>query len=62
MTGRTIATLPFEVSIRNGHFKKAGLDVKLVTINQSDVIIKATMTNELTFMSIIPTAILAAVR
>jgi NitT/TauT family transport system substrate-binding protein len=62
MTGRTIATLPFEVSIGRGHFKQAGLDVKLITINQSDVIIKATMTNELTFMSIIPTAILAAVR
>ena len=62
MTGRTIATLPFEVSIGRGHFKQAGLDVKLITINQSDVIIKAMMTNELTFMSIIPTAILAAVR
>jgi NitT/TauT family transport system substrate-binding protein len=62
MTGRTIATVPFEMSIGRGHFKQAGLDVKLITINQSDVIIKATMTNELTFMSIIPTAILAAVR
>jgi NitT/TauT family transport system substrate-binding protein len=62
MTGRTIASLPFEMSIGRGHFKQAGLDVKLITINQSDVIIKATMTNELTFMSIIPTAILASVR
>lgn len=62
MTGRTIATLPFVVSIESGHFMQEGLDVKLITINQSDVIIRAIMTNELNFMSIIPTAILAAVR
>jgi membrane-bound lytic murein transglycosylase B len=61
MTGRTMATLAFEMSIRNGHFKREGLDVKLITIRQSDVIIKATMAGELNFMSIIPTAILAAV-
>jgi len=62
MTGRTMATLAFEMSIRNGHFKREGLDVKLITIRQSDVIIKATMAGELNFMSIIPTAILASVR
>jgi NitT/TauT family transport system substrate-binding protein len=62
MTGRTIATVPFEVSIARGQFKQQGLEVKLITVNQSDVIIKATMTGELNFMSIIPTAILAAVR
>lgn len=62
MTGRTMATLAFEMSIRKGHFKREGLDVKLITIRQSDVIIKATMAGELNFMSIIPTAILASVR
>ena len=62
MTGRTMATLAFEMSIRKGHFQREGLDVKLITIRQSDVIIKATMAGELNFMSIIPTAILAAVR
>ena len=62
MTGRTMATLAFEMSIRNGHFKREGLDVKLITIRQSDIIIKATMAGELNFMSIIPTAILASVR
>jgi NitT/TauT family transport system substrate-binding protein len=34
----------------------------LITIRQSDVIIKATMAGELNFMSVIPTAILASVR
>ena len=62
MTGRTMSSLAFEMSIRNGHFKREGLDVQLITIRQSDVIIKATMAGELNFMSIIPTAILAAVR
>ena len=57
-----MASLAFEMSIRDGHFKREGLDVKLITIRQSDVIIKATMAGELNFMSIIPTAILAAVR
>ena len=62
MTGKTMTTLIFEMSIRRGHFKQQGLDVKLITIRQSDVIIKATMAGELNFMSIIPTAILASVR
>src|SRR3990172_273617 len=62
LTGRSLTTLIFELSIRRGHFKKQGLDVKLITIRQSDVIIKATMAGELDFMSIIPTAILASVR
>jgi len=62
LTGRTMSTLVFEMSIRKGHFKQEGLDVKLITIRQSDVIIKAIMAGELNFMSIIPTAILASVR
>jgi len=62
LTGRSLTTLIFEMSIRRGHFKQQGLDVKLITIRQSDVIIKATMAGELDFMSIIPTAILASVR
>jgi NitT/TauT family transport system substrate-binding protein len=61
-TGKSLTTLIFEMSIRRGHFKQQGLDVKLITIRQSDVIIKATMAGELDFMSIIPTAILASVR
>lgn len=61
-TGKSLTTLFFEISIRRGHFKQQGLDVKLITIRQSDVIIKATMAGELDFMSIIPTAILASVR
>lgn len=61
-TGKSLTTLFFEMSIRRGHFKQQGLDVKLITIRQSDVIIKATMAGELDFMSIIPTAILASVR
>lgn len=62
MTGKTITTVPFDLAIERGHFKQQGLDVKLITINQSDVIIKAIMSDELNFTSIIPTAILAAVR
>src|SRR4030095_9211565 len=62
LTGRSLSTLVFEMSIRKGHFKQQGLDVKLITIRQSDVIIKAIMAGELNFMSIIPTAILASVR
>lgn len=61
-TGKSLTILFFEMSIRRGHFKQQGLDVKLITIRQSDVIIKATMAGELDFMSIIPTAILASVR
>jgi NitT/TauT family transport system substrate-binding protein len=61
-TGRTIATVPFEVGVQRGYFKEQGLDVRQITINQSDVIIRAIVSNELEFMSIIPTAILASVR
>jgi len=61
-TGKSLTTLIFETSIRGGHFKQQGLDVKLITIRQSDVIIKAIMAGELNFMSVIPTAILASVR
>ena len=50
------------MSIRKGHFKQQGLDVKLITIRQSDVIVNAIMAGELNFMSVIPTAILASVR
>jgi ABC-type nitrate/sulfonate/bicarbonate transport system substrate-binding protein len=62
LTGRSLTTLIFEMSIRRGHFKQQGLDVQLITIRQSDVIVKATMAGELNFMSVIPTAILASVR
>jgi NitT/TauT family transport system substrate-binding protein len=62
LTGKSLATAAFEMSVRRGHFKKEGLDVKFITIRQSDVIIKAIMASELNFMSIIPTAILASVR
>jgi hypothetical protein len=62
LTGKSLATAAFEMSIRKGHFKQEGLDVKFITIRQSDVIIKAIMAGELNFMSIIPTAILASVR
>ena len=62
LTGKSLATAAFEMSVRKGHFKQAGLDVKFITIRQSDVIIKAIMAGELNFMSIIPTAILASVR
>jgi NitT/TauT family transport system substrate-binding protein len=61
-TGKTIATVPFEVSVQRGYFKEQGLDVRQITINQSDVIVRAIVANELQFMSIIPTAILATVR
>jgi len=61
-TGKTIATVPFEVSVQRGYFKEQGLDVRQITINQSDVIVRAIVANELEFMSIIPTAILATVR
>ena len=62
LTGKSVATVAFEMSVRRDHFKQEGLDVKFITIRQSDVIIKAIMAGELNFMSIIPTAILASVR
>jgi NitT/TauT family transport system substrate-binding protein len=62
LTGKSVATVAFEMSVKRGHFKQEGLDVKFITIRQSDVIIKAIMAGELNFMSIIPTAILASVR
>jgi ABC-type nitrate/sulfonate/bicarbonate transport system substrate-binding protein len=62
LTGKSVATVAFEMSVKRGHFKQEGLDVKFITLRQSDVIIKAIMAGELNFMSIIPTAILASVR
>jgi NitT/TauT family transport system substrate-binding protein len=62
LTGKSLTTVIFETSMRRGHFKQQGLDVKLITIRQSDVIVKAIMASELNFMSVIPTAILASVR
>src|SRR5437016_12516145 len=59
LTGKSLATAAFEMSIRKGHFKQEGLDVKFITIRQSDVIIKAIMAGELYFISIIPTSLLA---
>lgn len=59
---RASTTLIFETSSRRGHLKQQGLDVKLITIRQSDVVIKATMAGDLNLMSVIPTAILASVR
>lgn len=61
-TGKTLSMVPFEMGIKKGYFKQDGLDVKLITIRQSDVIIKATLAQELSFTTIIPTAILASVR
>jgi NitT/TauT family transport system substrate-binding protein len=61
-TTGSIGMVPLEVSVNRGYFKRQGLDVKLITIRQSDVIIAATMIGELNFMDIIPTAILASVR
>jgi len=61
-TTGSIGMVPLELAVNRGYFKKNGLDVKLITIRQSDVIIAATVTGELNFMDIIPTAILASVR
>ena len=61
-TTGSIGMVPLEIAVNRGYFKKNGLDVKLITIRQSDVIIAATVTGELNFMDIIPTAILASVR
>jgi NitT/TauT family transport system substrate-binding protein len=61
-TTGSIGMVPLEIAVNRGYFRKKGLDVKLITIRQSDVIITATMTGELNFMDIIPTAILASVR
>jgi NitT/TauT family transport system substrate-binding protein len=61
-TTGSIGMLPLEIAVNRGYFKKEGLDVKLITVRQSDVIIAATVAGELHFMDIIPTAILASVR
>jgi NitT/TauT family transport system substrate-binding protein len=62
ITGPNIGLVPMETAIRKGLFKQQGLDVRMITIRQSDIIIKATMANEIQFMDIVPTAILASVR
>src|SRR5215831_16226333 len=59
-TTGSIGMVPLEFGVNRGFFKKQGLDV--ITVRQSDVIIAATVANELNFMDIIPTAILASVR
>jgi len=61
-TTGSIGMVPLEFGVNRGFFKKQGLDVQLLTVRQSDVIIAATVANELNFMDIIPTAILASVR
>jgi NitT/TauT family transport system substrate-binding protein len=61
-TSGSIGMVPLEMAVNRGYFRKQGLDVKLITIRQSDVIITATLTGELNFIDIIPTAILASVR
>jgi NitT/TauT family transport system substrate-binding protein len=61
-TTGSIGMVPLEMAVNRGYFKRQGLDVKLITIRQSDVIIAAAMTGELNFIDIIPTAILASVR
>ena len=61
-TTGSIGMVPLELAVNQGYFKGQGLEVKLITIRQSDVIIAATMTGELNFMDIIPTAVLASVR
>jgi NitT/TauT family transport system substrate-binding protein len=61
-TTGSIGMLPLEFSVNRGYFKRQGLDVQLITVRQSDVIIAATVSGELNFMDIIPTAILASVR
>lgn len=62
ITGPNIGLVPMETAVRKGLFRRQGLDVRLITIRQSDVIIKATMAGEIHFMDIVPTAILASVR
>ncbi len=61
-TTGSIGMVPLELAVNQGYFKAQGLEVKLITIRQSDVIIAATMIGELNFMDIIPTAVLASVR
>jgi NitT/TauT family transport system substrate-binding protein len=61
-TTGSIGMVPLELAVNRGYFKKQGLDVQLITVRQSDVIIAATVSGELNFMDIIPTAILASVR
>src|ERR1700751_3326290 len=52
LTGKSLATAAFEMSIRKGHFKQEGLDVKFITIRQSDVIIKAIMAGGVRFVCV----------
>lgn len=61
-TTGSIGMVPLEFGVNRGYFKRQGLDVQLITVRQSDVIIAATVSGELNFMDIIPTAILASVR
>ncbi|HEY7167328.1 MAG TPA: ABC transporter substrate-binding protein [Candidatus Binatia bacterium] len=61
-TTGSIGMVPLEFAVNRGYFKRQGLNVELITIRQSDVIIAATVTGDLNFMDIIPTAILASVR
>ena len=61
-TTGSIGMVPLEFSVNRSYFKKQGLDVQLITVRQSDMIIAATVSGELNFMDIIPTAILASVR
>ena len=61
-TTGSIGMVPLETSVNRGFFKRQGLDVQLITIRQSDIIIKAAIGGELHFIDILPTAILASMR
>jgi len=61
-TTTSIGMVPLEIAVNQGYFKRRGLETQLITIRQSDVIVKATLGGEVDFMDVIPTAILASVR
>lgn len=58
----SIGMVPLEIAVTRGYFKRRGLETRLITIRQSDVIVKAILGGEVDFMDVIPTAILASVR
>src|SRR5258708_12234613 len=41
LTGKSLATAAFEMSVRKGHFKQEGLDVNFITLRHSHLIITA---------------------
>jgi len=61
-TTPSITTLPSEIAAKMGFFKEVGLEPEMITIRSADIIIKALMTGDLDYSTVLPSLVAAGVR